>query len=333
MNHMNPEILEIAIRHLQGKATQPEEKQLAAWLEAAPQNKASFQEVVEMWRKTATREIAFQPDVRSAWTKVKKQTIDDSAQTKLPGKQVFMSWGIVKVAAAVLMLFGIGFVLLWFGKTEENWKTIVSANEVMEVRLPDSSTVWLNRNSRLSWSDFSGRTRLLKLEGEAFFEVKRNPEQPFRVEAKESITQVLGTSFNLKSTATGHDEVELVSGSVSFSAKSDATAAIKIKPGQRATITNGGNAKATAIENPNFRSWQTGMLRFENAPIADVCNAMTSYFGVPVKLADSVSSTCRFTGSFQKPDLNQMLNVVALSTNHSIQQNGNSFLLSGKGCP
>jgi ferric-dicitrate binding protein FerR (iron transport regulator) len=84
-------------------------------------------------------------------------------------------------------------------------QSFTSAESVREINLPDGSTVWLNSNSTLLLPEnFSSKHRKLFLKGEAFFEVHKDKDNSFRVFSGNSVTEVLGTSFNINSdTITG----------------------------------------------------------------------------------------------------------------------------------
>lgn len=333
MENTNPDIQEIIIRHLQQQTSQPEEKQLRAWLEESPQNKAGFEEIKRVWKETNHEVDSFVPDTSAAWEKVKRQTVDaPQAKPVTGGKVVQMPFRYLQIAASVLILLVAGYGFGRWLSHETEWTTVVSLAEKKQVRLPDSSVVWLNANSSLSWSDFEGDKREVKLDGEAFFDVKRKPEQPFRIAGNESLTEVLGTSFNLKSRRGAHDQVEVVTGLVAFSSPENPKEKLKLTPGKKGKIGPGYHVEESAIENPNFRSWQTDRLSFENTGMDEVAQSLESYFGVPVQIQDSALVNCRFTGSFEKPKLNDVIQVLSLSVNLQAEQKDGIYLLKGSGC-
>lgn len=83
--------------------------------------------------------------------------------------------------------------------------------------LPDSTRVWLNAESELRFPDrFVGDKRVVFLSGEAYFDVERDEEHPFRVELDGGSVNVLGTEFNVSAYAGEDVAATLVEGSVSF---------------------------------------------------------------------------------------------------------------------
>lgn len=107
------------------------------------------------------------------------------------------------VASAAIILFA-----GWLLKTSPSPVKEETKQEALEARkgsrsrslLPDGTTVWLNAGSKLYYeNDFTGSTREVRLEGEAFFDVVKNPDQPFIVHTYGIDIKVLGTAFNVKS--------------------------------------------------------------------------------------------------------------------------------------
>jgi len=334
MENISPEILGIIIRHLQQATSQPEEELLSAWLGGSLQNKAGFEEVARVWKLSPPVSETFEPNAEAAWQKVKQKTILSSQSDKGNGaKVVRLPTYIWKVAASVLLVVGFGYLVNKSVQKDVSWHTIATAGEKKMVKLPDSSEVWLNKNSNLSYTDFEGDKREVKLEGEAFFDIKRKPKQPFSIKGRESVTEVLGTSFNLRSPENGHDVVEVVTGLVAFSSIKNPDARLQLRPGQKGEIEKDGRVMETAIANKNFRSWESDRLVFDNSGLKEVTESLENHFGIDVDLDNSALANCRFTGSFEKPDLKEVLEILKLSVNLKVEQNGNQIILKGTGCP
>ena len=334
MENIRPDILEIIILHLQKGASQPEEEQLLAWMNESPQNKASFEEVAGIWKMSAPVIDSFEANSDAAWEKVKQKTILTKPLAAAKEAKIVRFPDLIwKVAASLLLLIGIGYALQSSFSKDEGWTSVASNHEKRRVQLPDSSIVWLNKNSSLSYSDFSGERRLVKLEGEAFFEVTRKPGQPFQISGLESMTEVLGTSFNLCSRKGKHDVLEVVTGLVAFSPLKNPESALQLKPGQKGEIQADGKVLETRLESQNSRSWQTGQLNFDNVGLAEVCSELESYFSVNIEIQNEALKNCHFTGSFEKPVLKDLLQILSLSANLQVEKKDSIFILKGNGCP
>jgi ferric-dicitrate binding protein FerR (iron transport regulator) len=333
MEHLRPDILEIILRHLQGAATQPETEQLQVWLGEGPQNRAHFEEISKIWMESGKWESDFSPNLDQAWEKVKSSTLELGKKPSKGEKVVLFPQWFWKVAASVLVLIGFGLVFQLWNKKEENWNQVSSLQEKKLVILPDSTKVWLNRNSILQFADFEGEMRQVKLEGEAFFEVVKNPEKPFQIKGRQSLTEVLGTSFRLISLPSGKDRVEVAAGLVAFSNLKNGYGKVYLKPGKCAEIQADGKLVETIISDPNFVALKTERLVFENTPLPKVCQQLESYFGKPVHIKNEALGQCRFTGSFEKPGLDEVLEVLRFSADLQISTKDSAIFLNGKGCP
>jgi ferric-dicitrate binding protein FerR (iron transport regulator) len=214
--------------------------------------------------------------------------------------------------------------------------TLTAGNSKQIFFLPDSSRVTLNQFSTLTYQPgLDGDERTVKLEGEGFFEVKRNEQKPFVVLTENSRTEVLGTSFTVKSDEAGITEVQVVTGRVAFSARGEKGPAQRVilTPGFKAVASAQDSVVKTKIEDPNFRAWQTDRLEFDNTPLNEVITSLGQYFDVTIKVENKKLLGCRFTGSFEQPKLKQVLEVLAESMQVRYNYEGNHYTLSGRGCP
>ncbi|MEI9806510.1 MAG: FecR domain-containing protein [Bacteroidota bacterium] len=119
-------------------------------------------------------------------------------QSRFSGRRIWMA------AASLLFLATAGWLWLnnGFSKAAEPKQEAIEAKKGSRSRslLPDGTTVWLNAGSKLYYDgDFTGATREVRLEGEAFFDVVKQPDRPFVVHTSGIDIKVLGTAFNVKS--------------------------------------------------------------------------------------------------------------------------------------
>ena len=124
--------------------------------------------------------------------------------TPKKGQKRVLSIGWIRVAAIVLISFGLGASIHMFTQTETKDKlghTIsVPRGQMSKLTLNDGTVVWINSHSKITLpADYSAEKRNLKLTGEAYFEVKKNPLSPFKIQTNGLKINVLGTSFNVRS--------------------------------------------------------------------------------------------------------------------------------------
>jgi transmembrane sensor len=193
--------------------------------------------------------------------------------------------------------------------------------------------VALNENSTFSYPEnFQKENRTVRLTGEAFFEVAKAEGKRFTIFAQGTKTEVIGTSFNLRAYNKKEVKVQVVTGKVAF-AKTETDDAIFLVPGQEGVI--GENATVPAkkvIAEPNFQAWKTKNLAFTDQRLEQLAADLESYFNIDIDIQNEALKNCRFTTSFLDPELQEVLDVLALTGNLTIVRDGNRYVISGKGC-
>ena len=162
------------------------------------------------------------------------------------------------------------------------------------ITLSDGSRVWLNSASSLRFPTVFGKERNVELTGEAYFEVARNPERPFKVKANGTEVRVLGTHFNIMA----YDDERLISatlieGSIRIS-KDDNL--ILLKPGQQANVTEDG--KIGVLKNADVEqaiAWKNGVFNFNGSDIQSTMRQIARWYDVEViyenKIAEHFNGT------------------------------------------
>jgi ferric-dicitrate binding protein FerR (iron transport regulator) len=147
--------------------------------------------------------------------------------------------------------------------------------------LPDGSKVWLNAASSLKYPTvFAGNERRVAVTGEVYFEVAKNPHQPFIVDINDqSQIHVLGTQFNINAYENENAiKTTLVEGSLKFKSKDS----VILKPGQQAILTN---AKLTTDKNADIdkaTAWKRGIFNFEDATLEEVMRQIERWYDIEV---------------------------------------------------
>ncbi|MGO4772322.1 FecR family protein [Flavobacterium sp. W22_SRS_FK3] len=198
---------------------------------------------------------------------------------------------------------------------------IVPIGGIYAVNLSDGTKVWLNSESSLRYPvEFSGDTRTVTLEGEAYFEVAKNPQSPFTVKTKSGDVTVLGTHFNVSSYI--EDQVfatTLVEGKVKVSDITDAsnkTVAI-LTPGQQAIINHKKEGIAVAeVDASVYTAWKEGKFYFENENLKNILTKMARWYNFTVKFEQKALEQIKFTGIVLKDEpVDRFLDIISKSSN------------------
>lgn len=299
---------EIMVKCLQGSATDEEKAALQSLFNAQPELKAEYDDLKAAWNASDLYGQNVNADLDAAWVKVKSR-IQNKRETKITPMYVKWSWAI---AASVLFLLGVGF-LFQLSNTEIKWNTVATKAETKKIQLPDGSVVWLDQNSSLSFPGQFRDTRDIKLNGEAFFEVVKDPKHPFVISSAGTVTKVLGTSFNIRAYASEQNvEVSVVTGRVSF-ADSASEQRLILLPGDmgRYKIAQR-NMNKTKVA-PNSMAWKTGTLIFDRALLPDVMTDLERYYNISLNIKEQSPAKISFTGKFEKQPLNSALDILRSS--------------------
>ncbi|MEM9822639.1 MAG: FecR domain-containing protein, partial [Bacteroidota bacterium] len=239
-------------------------------------------------------------------------------------------------AAAVLLLVAVG---LWMvlqpgqGPQELVWTTISTQGEMRPVNLPDGSIIWLNKNSKISFPE-TFEERSVRLEGEAFFDVAKLDGKKFFIQAGDTKTEVLGTTFNIRAY---HKEpiveVTVFSGKVSLESAQDEAKEVILMPKDKGVYyKTGQKLEKTENADSNALAWKSGQLKFEQITLREILPTIVRFYQIKVE-ADSPSIlNCTFTGSFEKTNLEEVLESIAFALNLEVKKQDNTYRLSGKGC-
>ena len=168
--------------------------------------------------------------------------------------------------------------------------------------LADGTNVWLNSDSELKFPvRFHGNFREVYLKGEAFFEVKSNPEQPFVVRMGEADIRVLGTSFNVMNYEDENRvEVALQTGKVNFTVNKTKQV-YSLSPGNVVRMDKKNLDVQLAEEDVSMISaWRTGYFYFENMPMEELVVKLERWYQVKFVFANDEVKRMRFSGAVRK---------------------------------
>jgi len=316
----------LILKFLDGTISPDERTALEAWASESPQNRKMMADFQRLWKLGVTE---FTPDFDSPdeWTKLRNKLSQNEEK-----RSVKLFPDILKVAAAILTLLVSSFVIYL---TLFKHKEIVhqTANNTSTVILPDGSAVSLNHDTRIAYHDDFGDNRSIEIEGEAFFDVRPDPEKPFSIEANATRITVLGTSFNVRAPQRGkRTEVFVVTGKVRFS-EAGTNKAIILTPGTTGIFhIDERTLLADTVQDHNVLAWKNKQLVFRKAPLEKVLRTLSVYFRKELRADNENILACRFTGSFDDPTLEEVIETLHEALDLDVDVRGNGYVFDGEGC-
>lgn len=219
----------------------------------------------------------------------------------------------LKIAASALLVVAAAYTLWQYAGARKNLIEVTSAGVVRKVVLSDSSLVWLRGNSRLVYYEKRGENgRFAELEGEGFFEIKKDPARPFIIQCADNKVKVLGTSFNLKTT-NGTLELKVLTGKVNVSSSTDAEG-INVTPKQQLSFSDKRETAIRTLTTDELsvvaESTEYNM-KFDHTDMAEVLARVEGKFGVSVKLENSELNKCTVTADLTDQSLFETMRMLA----------------------
>jgi len=198
------------------------------------------------------------------------------------------------------------------------------------LELPDGSKLWLNAGSKVRYADgFTNGRRELTLTGEAFFDVKHDPEHPFIIHTGKLDVKVLGTSFNVKAYPNDSTmETTLIKGKVEIDFKDDQRSNIVLQPNEKVVIpvkrspavhvTENEVMRRTVTPDPTYRtlietSWVEDKLVFRNETFSDVAMRLERWYNIHFSFEDQRFMQDRLTGYFKDQPIKNVMDALQIS--------------------
>lgn len=192
------------------------------------------------------------------------------------------------------------------------------------VDLSDGTRVWLNAASSLHYpAKFSGNVRRVELRGEAYFEVAKNENKPFRVVSNMQVVEVLGTHFNISSYADeAYVRTTLLEGSVSVALKGTRSSEL-LKPGQQAVIGYGDDSiLVQPVDVEEAVAWQKGYFMFVDEDLKSVMRQLARWYNVEV-IYEGDLEKLKFGGMISRSkSIGQALRILELTGNVQFKVEG-----------
>lgn len=246
------------------------------------------------------------------------------------------------IAATLAGVILCSVLYFWLIPPEEQVVYHTGYGKTRTIVLPDQSLVILNANSTLHFNKpwTPDKPRVVRLSGEAFFEVRKKlspetgapslPSSKFTVHTSTVDIQVLGTQFNVQNRS-GRVQVLLTSGKVKLQMPAESPAEVWMKPGELAEVSGKEKAISRRTVDPDrYLAWRNHQLVFDETSVGEVARTIEDYYGVKVDCQDPLLATKKFTGSVPSNNLQILLTVLAESFDLEITRKNNQIMMKSK---
>ncbi len=286
--------------------------------------KARAEKVMEqLWKQSRYRKVLPQTTFAAIEARIRQQ---GTAEWSPRRRNKLLPW---LAAASVLLLLTAGMLVL-FNQSIPTTTTTAYA-EQKTITLPDGSTVWLNANSTLTytddWDEYEDRE--VTLDGEAFFQVSSKPAtgQKFTVTTADLTVAVLGTIFNVNSREE-QTSVFLEEGSISLQLKEFTEPEKVMEPGELVTYSAKRRemlADVKAAKPEVHTSWKDGVLVFEDTPLAEVLEKVENIYGITFEVADSAIYDREITAGLPMEEISIVMPLLEQVLGYPIKQVNDNY--------
>jgi len=317
-------------RYLSGECSSQEKQEVIAWLESAPEDQKILEKLGPAW------DI---PEYGPPKTDVTKLWKDTAKKAGLRSPLIFAFFRLrffIYAAASLLFAAGIYFVLQ--SSPINSSRSALKLERVAvengrndELVLSDGSKIILDAGSVFMYPrEFGSAAREVYLEGEGYFEVKPDPENPFIVHAQEAVIQVVGTSFNIRAWPRNKKvTVAVASGKIVLhSAAKDPESKVVVSSGQLSILyDNGPPSLPQLVDISTYTGWIRREAFFEDIPLSEILNQLERWFDVRFMLKPESYAEERLTIHIKDKPLENILELIGALTDLEYERFNRSIIL------
>ena len=334
LDEKNPQHAEKIARYLSGEMDEAEIAGFEKQLNSSEEDKILINKMKKHWMLLANYQEEKSPDAQKAWSKLHTRLEDENlipAQITIAKNRI--EFNLMRVAAIAIILIVTG-AILYFGISPKpkavmaNLKTGTEKNTLVKT-LTDGSIIYLAKNSSFSFPEkFEQKSRNVELKGEAFFDIMPDPDKPFIIETDETVIQVLGTAFNVKTKNGSNFELIVDRGKVKVTMKNNPLHYKYVIAGEKITSIKNNliKSKRTAADS---LSWYTRRMQFKDEPLQNIVNVLNRKFSTIFVIADKEVGNRKLTVTFNSESSDAVAELICLTLNLKSEYKDGSIVLSG----
>lgn len=350
------------IKIIKNESSEEDKKLFENWLNESDENKEEFGTLVLLWKKVADSQMPTLPDQILQWEKIRaeltqlsnpveQETKSNTALRLVKPEHKYFNFKLkegireyawaLKVAAVLVIFISIPFLFFINKSRDLSQQTkpfVNSQSEILyaveaekgvrkTILLPDESLVYLNVDSKLTYPEkFTDSTRIVELEGEAYFNVSHDVSRPFKVICRNTVTVVKGTEFNIKNR---NDEVSIVlTKGIVETFKKDSNVGIELKKGEMITFDEKlGFSKPVKANINHYLAWRKGKFSFSHTSLENVMDEIGRYYNIEVEFRNQSERSKIITGVFDADSLEHIFSIIGLTLDIKIDLSGSKVIV------
>ncbi len=300
MSTLDDEASDWVVRQSSGPLDEASQRAFEAWYDTGPRQQGAYLRAQAIWRSL---------DKATVQSNLRPEAIRRTAQartTRRPSRRAILTAGVATSAAA-------GLVAVVLGSRLTGGVTLrTTLGEVRKVPLEDRTIASLNSDSHLEVSMTPKLRRIVLVSGEALFEVAKNPQRPFVVEAGDVFVRAVGTAFSVRRRTTGAD-VLVTEGVVEAWNAGGSGGARRIAAGEQAFVPYRAepiSVLAAPREIERKLAWREGNIILDNQTLAEAVLEFNRYNRLKIIIADPALGSHRLVGQYRADQPEQFVDAV-----------------------
>lgn len=306
----------LIIAQIEQDITSDDEQVLNEWL-ADSKHQQAYEEICALWKKVQERGSSYAPQPALYWEKIARQLELPSIRNRR--REMLRSLPLLyKIAAciAIILISTLAFYggIVWNTNKSPLAQSYTNVSGKSQVTLPDGTIVWLHSDTQLSYTtDFQKKNRSVRLQGEAYFEVAKDPGNRFTVYTDDIEITVYGTKFNVQSRPESTQvNVSLLGGSVALST-ANSPQEMFLQPGEVAIYDKEKEEISISPEEGNMSAaWATTSVQFTNRSLQEICEVLSHRFDITILIDPKVNKNNLYTFTLHDENVNEILELISL---------------------
>lgn len=323
--------IELLHHLIAGTTTEEENRQLMEWFRQCASKEEFFALFNTAWKESSNE---MSEDVQERMYRRLSLSLEEKKEeVKIVPLHSHFSWKIwqrVAVACIIIVLSLVNYNMNHKQKQLSAQHFMVSAEKGQRafVTLPDSTKVWLNSDTKITYpADYGMKERNVTLEGEAYFEVAKNPSKPFNVEAKGMLVEALGTTFNINAYR-GNNKIiaSLFSGSVRVCYE-DHVAILQPHESVKVDVQTRDFFQYKEENLKDVALWRENEITFDGESLEEIAQIINRLYNTTICIEDeSLKKEC-YIGTVRNNSLENFIDIINLTTPVEYENRGDTVFL------
>ncbi len=333
LSENNIEHLELIAKYLDNEMEENERANFEIDIALDPNNALLINEIKREWKMLDSHNSNKRVNTNDAWDKLNTRLEEENLIPKAKStKHSIVPRKMLQYAAVVAGIAVLGVTTFW-ATTKINKQQMVSVlnqqdQSTIVKTLADGSIVYIAQNTNFEYPiKFSKKERKVALNGQAYFDIARNPDKPFVIETENAYIQVLGTAFNVKSYESKTFELVVERGKVKVSLKKNPSISQVVVAGEKIVLGKN-NLEKSAWDDDGSLAWRLGKMQFKDETLQNIVRVINRNYQSNIAIADEQTANRRLTVTFNENSLSTITELICITLNLESTKKDNQIILS-----